>query len=126
MRVWAWATSSCATASAAACWCTWWTAPGGQAAGLQVPVIVLVLGVQPAVCRVPKQPPSTRFCLPSIPALLFSLPMRSPDPMGDYRAIRQELELFNPLLATKPQVGHTGSLATVLQGLLQLLPHVSA
>lgn len=28
----------------------------------------------------------------------------SPDPMGDYRAIRQELELFNPLLATKPQI----------------------
>jgi GTP-binding protein len=29
----------------------------------------------------------------------------SPDPMGDYRAIRQELELFNPDLAAKPQVG---------------------
>ncbi|EFN58274.1 hypothetical protein CHLNCDRAFT_8434, partial [Chlorella variabilis] len=28
----------------------------------------------------------------------------SPDPMGDYRAIRQELELFNPQLAAKPQV----------------------
>ncbi|KAL4858432.1 putative GTP-binding protein [Chlorella vulgaris] len=28
----------------------------------------------------------------------------SPDPMGDYRAIRQELELFNPDLAAKPQV----------------------
>lgn len=28
----------------------------------------------------------------------------SPDPMGDYRAIRQELELFNPELALKPQV----------------------
>lgn len=28
----------------------------------------------------------------------------SPDPMGDYRAIRQELELFNPDLALKPQV----------------------
>ncbi len=28
----------------------------------------------------------------------------SPDPMGDYRAIRQELELFNPQLAEKPQV----------------------
>eukprot|EP00887_Chlorella_sp_A99_P002031 scaffold18.g2031.t1 len=27
----------------------------------------------------------------------------SRDPMGDYRAIRQELELFNPLLASKPQ-----------------------
>ena len=29
----------------------------------------------------------------------------SPDPMGDFRAIRQELELFNPELAVKPQVG---------------------
>lgn len=28
----------------------------------------------------------------------------SPDPMGDYRAIRQELELFNPELADKPQL----------------------
>lgn len=32
----------------------------------------------------------------------------SPDPMGDYRAIRQELELFNPQLAAKPQVGWGG------------------
>lgn len=31
----------------------------------------------------------------------------SPDPMGDYRAIRQELELFSPELAAKPQVGAT-------------------
>ena len=29
----------------------------------------------------------------------------SPDPVGDYIAIRQELELFNPALAVKPQVG---------------------
>jgi GTP-binding protein len=28
----------------------------------------------------------------------------SPDPMGDYAAIRQELELFSPELAAKPQV----------------------
>ncbi len=28
----------------------------------------------------------------------------SPDPVGDYEAINQELELFNPLLADKPQV----------------------
>jgi GTP-binding protein len=28
----------------------------------------------------------------------------SPDPVGDYEAINQELELFNPLLANKPQV----------------------
>lgn len=28
----------------------------------------------------------------------------SPDPVGDYIAINQELELFNPLLADKPQV----------------------
>ncbi|PSC71478.1 GTP-binding chloroplastic [Micractinium conductrix] len=28
----------------------------------------------------------------------------SPDPMGDFRAIRQELELFNPELAVKPQM----------------------
>lgn len=29
--------------------------------------------------------------------------------MGDYRAIRQELELFNPALATKPQASNWGS-----------------
>lgn len=29
--------------------------------------------------------------------------------MGDYRAIRQELELFNPALATKPQASNQGS-----------------
>ena len=28
----------------------------------------------------------------------------SPDPLGDYQAINQELELFNPALADKPQV----------------------
>ncbi len=28
----------------------------------------------------------------------------SPDPVGDYEAINQELELFNPLLADKPQI----------------------
>ena len=28
----------------------------------------------------------------------------SPDPVGDYQAINQELELFNPLLADKPQI----------------------
>ena len=28
----------------------------------------------------------------------------SPDPLGDYQAIRQELELFNPQLADKPEV----------------------
>jgi len=28
----------------------------------------------------------------------------SPDPVGDFRAINQELALFNPVLATKPQV----------------------
>ena len=28
----------------------------------------------------------------------------SPDPLGDYFAIRQELELFNPRLAAKPSV----------------------
>ena len=32
----------------------------------------------------------------------------SPDPVGDYIAIRQELELFNPALAVKPQVGGGG------------------
>lgn len=74
----------------------------------------------------PQTAPKYTLLLALTPALLLSLPMCSPDPMGDYRAIRQELELFNPLLATKPQVGHTGSLATVLQGLLQLLPHLSA
>lgn len=28
----------------------------------------------------------------------------SPDPLGDYEAINQELDLFNPALATKPQI----------------------
>jgi len=28
----------------------------------------------------------------------------SPDPVGDYEAINQELELFNPALAAKPQI----------------------
>ncbi|HEX9117426.1 MAG TPA: GTPase ObgE, partial [Anaerolineae bacterium] len=28
----------------------------------------------------------------------------SPDPLGDYEAINQELELFNPVLAAKPQI----------------------
>jgi GTPase len=28
----------------------------------------------------------------------------SPDPLGDYEAINQELELFNPLLSDKPQI----------------------
>jgi hypothetical protein len=29
----------------------------------------------------------------------------SPDPVGDFNAINQELALFNPVLAQKPQVG---------------------
>lgn len=29
----------------------------------------------------------------------------SPDPIGDYKAIQLELELFNPALLEKPQVG---------------------
>jgi hypothetical protein len=31
--------------------------------------------------------------------------MGSKDPLGDFLAINQELELFNPKLASKPQVG---------------------
>ena len=30
----------------------------------------------------------------------------SPDPIGDYNAIRAELELFNPALIEKPEVCH--------------------
>ena len=30
----------------------------------------------------------------------------SPDPIGDYNAIRAELELFNPALTEKPEVCH--------------------
>ena len=37
--------------------------------------------------------------------LVHVLDGTSPDALGDYRALRTELELFNPLLADKPQVG---------------------
>ncbi|MCC7352856.1 MAG: GTPase ObgE [Anaerolineae bacterium] len=36
--------------------------------------------------------------------LIHLLNGASPDPLGDWQAINQELELFNPLLAQKPQV----------------------
>ena len=36
--------------------------------------------------------------------LVHVLDGTSPDALGDYRALRTELELFNPLLADKPQV----------------------
>lgn len=40
--------------------------------------------------------------------LLHVLDGTSPDPVGDYKAIQLELELFNPALLDKPQVGgHT-------------------
>ena len=31
----------------------------------------------------------------------------SPDPLGDFTAIRTELQLFNPELLNKPQVPHS-------------------
>ncbi len=37
-------------------------------------------------------------------ALIHLLNGLSPDPLGDYEAINQELELFNPALAAKPQI----------------------
>lgn len=37
--------------------------------------------------------------------LLHLLDGTSPDPIGDYKAIQLELELFNPALVEKPQVG---------------------
>jgi hypothetical protein len=37
--------------------------------------------------------------------LLHVLDGTSPDPVGDYKAIQLELELFNPALLDKPQVG---------------------
>jgi GTP-binding protein len=39
--------------------------------------------------------------------LLHVLDGTSPDPVGDYKAIQLELELFNPALLDKPQVGLT-------------------
>jgi GTP-binding protein len=36
--------------------------------------------------------------------LLHVLDGTSPDPVGDYKAIQLELELFNPALLDKPQV----------------------
>jgi GTP-binding protein len=36
--------------------------------------------------------------------LLHLLDGTSPDPIGDYKAIQLELELFNPALLDKPQV----------------------
>ena len=37
--------------------------------------------------------------------LVHVLDGTSPDAVGDFRAIQTELELFNPEIATKPQVG---------------------
>lgn len=39
--------------------------------------------------------------------LLHVLDGTSPDPVGDYKAIQLELELFNPALLDKPQVRAT-------------------
>ena len=38
-------------------------------------------------------------------ALVHIIDGSSPDPLGDFDAIRTELELFNPDLISKPQVG---------------------
>ena len=38
-------------------------------------------------------------------ALVHVIDGTSRDPIGDYKAIRLELELFNPQIAEKPQVG---------------------
>jgi GTPase involved in cell partitioning and DNA repair len=48
--------------------------------------------------------------------LLHLLDGTSPDPIGDYKAIQLELELFNPALLDKPQV----SVTVRLQDLCQL------
>ena len=37
----------------------------------------------------------------------------SPDPLGDYAAIRTELELFNAALAEKPQVPAQGAVGAL-------------
>ena len=42
-------------------------------------------------------------------ALVHVIDGTSPDPIGDYTAIRQELELFSPELLAKPQVNLTGA-----------------
>lgn len=56
----------------------------------------------------------------------------SPDPVGDYKAINQELELFNPKLAEKPQVvvlnkidlpGVAERQAEIEQALKEVIPH---
>ena len=41
-------------------------------------------------------------------ALVHVIDGTSPDPIGDYTAIRQELELFSPELLAKPQVSLLG------------------
>lgn len=38
-------------------------------------------------------------------ALVHVIDGTSPDPIGDYNALRVELQLFNPDLVAKPQVG---------------------
>lgn len=55
--------------------------------------------------------------------LLHVLDGTSPDPVGDYKAIQLELELFNPALLDKPQVRmHT--LTPQPMSSLLALPHV--
>lgn len=46
--------------------------------------------------------------------LLHVLDGTSPDPVGDYKAIQLELELFNPALLDKPQVRAEGPAGTEL------------
>lgn len=46
--------------------------------------------------------------------LLHVLDGTSPDPVGDYKAIQLELELFNPALLDKPQV-KTGEVSPVME-----------
>ena len=50
-------------------------------------------------------------------ALVHVIDGTSPDPLGDYRAIRAELALFNPGLASKPQVA-----VKLLTGCICFLP----
>ena len=51
-------------------------------------------------------------------ALVHVLDGTSPDPVGDYRAINLELELFNPELRDKPQArrGDYSSLGGLFRG----------
>jgi GTPase len=56
----------------------------------------------------------------------------SPNPLGDFAAINKELQLFSPLLASKPQVVVLNKIdipsvaekkEEIMAGLLKLMPH---